>query len=261
MSTQRDDYDRSSGYNMRGAHGRVIDAIGRAIVGGRYEPGSLLPKEAELMEEYGVSRTSLREATKVLAAKGLIEIRQKVGTRVRPEGLWNAFDSDVLTWSSEEGKGEAIIRDLVELREILEPSAARLAAARASKADLERIAKAHLSMAENVRDPARYAESDVEFHMAVFAASHNVLLQRFGYFVADFLHLSFDLQQKALLEREQVLDFSKDVERHRLVYESVNRAAQGTAGEAMLEVILDGKRNLSYAVELDSKQNVSEKSY
>jgi GntR family galactonate operon transcriptional repressor len=255
VSTQKDDYDRSSGYNMRGAQGRVIDALGRAIVGGRYEPGTLLPKEAELMEKLGVSRTSLREATKVLAAKGLIEIRQKVGTRVRPASLWNAFDSDLLTWSSEEGKGEAMIRDLVELREILEPSAARLAASRASKTDLERIDRAHQAMADNVRDPERYAECDVEFHMAVFAASHNVLLQRFGYFVADFLHLSFELQQRALLEREHVPDFSKDVERHRLVYESVNRAAPGTAGEAMLEVILDGKRNLSYAVELISDQN------
>lgn len=249
MSAKKDDPDRLSGYVMRGVQGRLIEGLGRAIVGGRYAPGDLLPREAELIEEYGVSRTSLREAMKVLAAKGLIEIRQKAGTRVRDESLWNAFDTDLLAWYTEEGKGEAIIRDLVELRQILEPSAARLAASRATMADLKRIDQAHQAMAESVRDPARYADSDVAFHMAIFSASHNVLLQRFGYLVAEFLHLSFDMQQRALFEREDVRDFSEDVERHRVVYDHVNRSEAEAAADTMLEVILDGKRNLIDAVE------------
>ena len=244
---------------MRGVQGSVIESLGRAIVGGRYAPGELLPKEAELIDEYGVSRTSLREAMKVLAAKGLLEIRQKAGTRVRGESLWNTFDTDLLAWSIEEGKGDAIIRDLVELRQILEPSAARLAAGRATMADLKRIDLAHQAMSENVQDPARYAESDVAFHMAIFSASHNVLLQRFGYLVAEFLHLSFDMQQRALLRRDDVQDFSEDAERHRAVYERVNRAEADAAADSMLEVILDGKRNLIDAVESLRKQGLSKK--
>lgn len=244
---------------MRGVQGRVIESLGRAIVGGRYAPGELLPKEAELIDEYGVSRTSLREAMKVLAAKGLLEIRQKAGTRVRGESLWNTFDTDLLAWSIEEGKGDAIIRDLVELRQILEPSAARLAAGRATMADLKQIDLAHQAMSENVNDPARYAESDVVFHMAIFSASHNVLLQRFGYLVAEFLHLSFDMQQRALLQRDNVQDFSEDAERHRAVYERVNRAEADAAADSMLEVILDGKRNLIDAVESLREQGLSKK--
>lgn len=249
MIAKKDDPDRQSGYVMRGVQGRLIEGLGRAIVGGRYAQGELLPREADLIEEYGVSRTSLREAMKVLAAKGLIEIRQKAGTRVRDESLWNAFDTDLLVWHTEEGKGEAIIRDLVELRQILEPSAARLAASRASLADLKRIDLARHAMADSVRDPAKYAEADVTFHLAIFSASHNVLLQRFGHLVAEFLHLSFDMQQRALLERDDIRDFSEDVERHRLVYDHLNRAEAEGASRAMLEVILDGKKNLMDAVE------------
>ncbi|HMO12148.1 MAG TPA: GntR family transcriptional regulator, partial [Actinotalea sp.] len=70
--------DRASGYAMRGLQGRVIDGVGRAIVGGRFAPGELVPKESELTAEYEVSRTSVREAMRVLAAKGLVDIRQKV---------------------------------------------------------------------------------------------------------------------------------------------------------------------------------------
>src|SRR5690606_9231708 len=100
-------------------------------VGGRYRPGDLLPKESELTEEYGVSRTSVREAMKVLAAKGLVEIRQKIGTRVRDDDLWSVFDSDILRWYAMQGRHDVIMRDLIELRQILEPAAARLAAGRA----------------------------------------------------------------------------------------------------------------------------------
>lgn len=249
MTDKQDDSDNETGYAMRGVQGRLIEGLGRAIVGGRHEVGTLLPREAELMEEYGVSRTSLREAMKVLAAKGLIEIRQKSGTRVRDDSMWNAFDTDILTWYTKEGKGEAIIRDLVELRQLLEPSAARLAATRGSMADLKRIDRAHRSMAENATDPARYAESDVAFHMAVFSASHNVFLLRFGHLVAEFLKLSFDVQQRALFDRENVRDFSEDVERHRLVYDHIHRSEPEAAAQAMFEVILDGKKNLMNATE------------
>ncbi|MDH2444106.1 FadR/GntR family transcriptional regulator [Amnibacterium sp. CER49] len=238
-----------SGYVLRGVQGRVIDSIGRAIVGGRYVPGASLPREAELMEEYGVSRTSLREAMKVLAAKGLIEIRQKSGTRVRPRSSWNVFDSDLFAWSMEHGGSEAAISDLIELRLLLEPSAARLAASRATMADATRIDAALTAMTAATADREAYAEHDVAFHLAVFAASHNVFLERFGSLVADFLRLTFDMQQKVLLERTNEVDFTEDAARHRVVYDGITRGAPDAAADAMTEVVLDGKRNLIAAVE------------
>ncbi len=237
--------DRASGYAMRGLQGRVIDRVGRQIIGGRYAPGSLLPKEAELTEEYGVSRTSVREAMRVLAAKGLVDIRQKIGTRVRQPEQWNVFDTDILRWHSEEGRGDAILRDLVELRQTLEPQAARLAAGRATMDDLRRLGRSIDGMRLHAGDQDEYAHADVEFHQAVYAASHNVLLRQFGAVVADFLYLSFSVQQEAAGEVEALVH---DVERHAAVLRAIDRGQGEAAAEAMLDVVLDGKNALIKAL-------------
>lgn len=237
--------DIQSGYSLRGRQGIVIEAIGRAIVGGVYKPGDPLPREAELSAEYGVSRTSVREAMKVLSAKGLVDIRPKVGTRVRSQELWNTFDSDLLSWTHAEGLGTGLMQDLVELRQIVEPNAARLAAGRATMADLRQIERAAQQMAANAADSAAYAEWDVAFHLAIYSASHNALLARFGMLVADFMKLAFDLQQAAASES---LDFADDAARHLSVFEAINRGDAEAASAAMLEVVLDGKSALIAAL-------------
>lgn len=246
------DLDSGSGYSMRGLQGRVIEALGAQIVGGRYQPGDLLPREAELTEEYGVSRTSVREAMKVLAAKGLVEIRQKIGTRVRDPHLWSVFDSDILRWYAMQGRGDEIMRDLIELRQILEPSAARLAAGRSTMTDLRRIELAHLAMVQSAHDNNKYAASDVEFHMAVYAASHNALLQRFGQLVADFMQLTFNVQQRVRAHDDDV-DFTDDAVAHGEVYNAINRGDAAAAADSMLDLVLDGKSALIEALaHLDS---------
>jgi len=243
--------ERSSGYAMRGLQGRVIDAVGLQIIGGLYAPGELLPKEADLSDEYGVSRTSVREAMRVLAAKGLVDIRQKVGTRVRQPELWNLFDSDLLRWHSEAGRGEEVMRDLVEVRQIMEPAAARLAAGRASMDDLRRIDDALQSMTRNSSNREAYANADVEFHQAVYAASHNVLLRQFGAVVADFMYLTFNVQQDAAIDEH---DFVQDAESHAAVFRAIDRGNGEAAADAMLTVVLDGKNALAKAL-LDLRRN------
>ena len=238
---------RLSGYRISGLQGRVIMQIGRAIVSGRFQPGDLLPREAELLAEFGGSRPSLREALKVLAAKGLIEMRQKVGTRVRARDLWNMFDSDVLAWHHDPGHdgrsvGDTVLRDLIELRQVIEPATARLAAGRSTMEDLRRIGLAVDAMQATTHDLARYSEADVEFHMAVFSASHNILLASFAHIVGDFLKMSFRIQQEALDERDNRIE--DDVSQHRAVYAAINRGDGDAAGEAMLNVILNGKNSL-----------------
>lgn len=236
----------SSGYRMRGLQGQVIDALGQAIVGGRYKPGEILPREAELIKEYGVSRTSIREAMKVLAAKGLVEIRQRVGTTVRPQEMWSAFDSDLLAWHHAQGLGASVMRDLVELRQILEPAAAKLAAGRATMTDLRRLERAQTDMFQKAADHEGYAAADVEFHLAVYATSHNALLQRFGRLVADFMRLSFEIQQKA--SDDSASDFSEDAALHQEVYQSINRGDANDAFESMLQIVLEGKASLIEAL-------------
>lgn len=245
MAAAPSDADRTSGYAMRGLQGRVIDGVGLQIIGGLYAPGELLPKEAALSEEYGVSRTSVREAMRVLAAKGLVDIRQKVGTRVRQPELWNVFDSDLLRWHNEAGRGEVVMRDLVELRQILEPAAARLAAGRAHMDDLQRIDDALGKMARSATDREAYAHADVEFHQAVYAASHNVLLRQFGTVVADFMYLTFSVQQDAKTQPDEL---SQDAESHAAVFRAIDRGNGEVAADAMLTVVLDGKNALAKAL-------------
>jgi DNA-binding FadR family transcriptional regulator len=84
-------------------HGSVVDAIGRWILGGTYAPNDLLPREDDLAIELGVSRTSIREAVRVLSAKGLLQARRRVGVRVRDRDDWNLLDPQVLSWHPESG--------------------------------------------------------------------------------------------------------------------------------------------------------------
>ena len=241
---------RLSGYRISGLQGRVITQIGRAIVSGRFQPGELLPREADLLTEFGGSRPSLREAMKVLAAKGLIEMRQKVGTWVRARDLWNMFDSDVLAWHYGPGQdghavGDSVLHDLIELRQVIEPATARLAAGRATMEDLHRIGQAVDAMQAATDDLARYSEADVAFHMAVFSASHNILLASFAHIVGDFLKLSFRIQQQAMNEADSCME--ANVELHRKVFTAINHGDGDAAHQAMLDVILNGKNWLLLA--------------
>ena len=106
----------------RSAHDVVAQGIGRGILEGEFPIGSILPRDAELMERYSVSRTSLREALKTLAAKGLIEAKTKVGTTVlgRKTG-WNMFDPDILAWQIGLGVDRQFLASLFEIRQALEP--------------------------------------------------------------------------------------------------------------------------------------------
>ena len=236
----------SAGYWMRGLQGRLIDNLGEAIVSGRFQPGDTLPREPELMAEHQVSRSSLREALKVLAAKGLIETRQKLGTRVRRQDLWNVFDADVLAWHQRQGRGELILRDLIELRQVIEPAAARLAAGRGGMSDLRNLEQSIATMRVSATDLSAYAAADVKFHMAIFAASHNVLFARLGHIVADFLQISFQIQQEALNDEDNRIQ--DDIEGHQRIFDAINRGDGNGAADHMLAVILNGKISLFRAM-------------
>ena len=139
-------------YPRQGIHGTIVHAIGADIVTGAMQQGERLPSDRELMARFQASRTAVREAMKVLSSKGLIESRQRAGTRVRRHGDWDLLDVDVLAWHTPESISESFTADLVELRELIEPVAAKLAADRATSDDLTRIEAAYLRMEASVDD-------------------------------------------------------------------------------------------------------------
>jgi DNA-binding FadR family transcriptional regulator len=153
-----------------------VEALGRRIVHGWVAPGEPLPAEPLLAAEYDVSRTAVRETLRVLAAKGLVEARPMRGTRVRPRRDWRLLDPDLLRWSVDDGDAGRLLHDLLDVRLMLEPAAARLAAERASPEDRGGVEAAYAALAASLDDPEAFVEADLAFHRSVIAATGNPLL-------------------------------------------------------------------------------------
>ncbi len=161
----------------RNFHTYVINEVGRAIVSGQIKVGNVLPGDSEMMERFGVSRTVLREALKTLEAKGLVEARAKVGTRVLPLARWSFFDRQVLEWVLESGPSAGFLESFHLVRLRLEVDAARLAA---QHRDGEHIRLLHywLNQCEKMgRQPEPFALALFEFHRILAEASGNPFLR------------------------------------------------------------------------------------
>ena len=173
---------------------RILGILGRRILSSHYPPGSMLPTEAQLCDEFGVSRTAVREAVKMLAAKGLVVSRQRTGTRVQDAASWNRLDADVLDWMSGIEPDPEFVAGLIEVRQALEPAAARIAALRATAHDLALIEEAYQQMcAAPLEDLAACAEADVHFHVRILQASHNPVFAGLGNLIGQALSNSFRL--------------------------------------------------------------------
>ncbi|EHR72688.1 transcriptional regulator [Burkholderiales bacterium JOSHI_001] len=161
---------------VKNVHGHILDTLGEAIVSGHYGPSGAVPPEAMLCEALGVSRTVVREAIKSLVAKGLVTTGPKVGTRVTPPAQWNWFDPDVVTWQTKAGLTREFLRDVQELRRIIEPAAVRLAADRATPAEIAVIEAAFAGMKDAVENGGDYVRHDLAFHLGLLRACHNRML-------------------------------------------------------------------------------------
>jgi DNA-binding FadR family transcriptional regulator len=161
----------------RNFHSYVINEVGRAIVAGEMPVGSSLPNDAEMMHRFGVSRTVLREALKTLEAKGLVEARAKVGTRVLPQSRWNLFDRQVLAWKLEGNPSPAFLESFRIVRESLEVQSARLAAQH-REAEHVRLLNYWMNQ-RNVmtHQPESFALAEFEIHRVVAEASGNPFLR------------------------------------------------------------------------------------
>jgi DNA-binding FadR family transcriptional regulator len=163
----------------------IEEAVGLKIIQGEYSPGDTLPNEDALCEEYGVSRGVIREAIKVLQKKGMVRPIPKIGTRIRPKAKWNLYDTDVLIWKLKATQQLPFLKNVTEVRLIIESEAARLSAERASpeeSAHIERLcAQLDAVLADEAGfDYEEYLRIDMAFHTAILEASHNELLAQIG---------------------------------------------------------------------------------
>lgn len=161
--------------SRKSMHARIVQDIGMGIVGGQWQPGDKLPAEAALCEEYAVSRPVLREATRVLVAKGLVFSKPRVGTVVKPRGDWHLLDPDVLHWLMQSTPQHDFFAMITHVRAIIEPAAAALAAQHASHEDIAAIAEAYQRM-EASGSADSLLQPDLDFHARIADATHNALL-------------------------------------------------------------------------------------
>ena len=157
-------------------HQALARKLGIAILSGEYHPGEGFGGEIGQSEALGVSRTAYREAMRILTAKGLLESRPKAGTHVTPRRQWNLLDPDVLEWMFSGTPDKRFIRDLFELRGVIEPAAAAFAAVRHDEGHLERMDAGLEGMRRHGLATAEGQAADQEFHTALLDATHNEAL-------------------------------------------------------------------------------------
>ncbi len=172
-------------------HRRVAQDIGARILNGEFAPGTLLPNEAEWCVTFGVSRTAVREAIKMLMAKGLIQSRPKIGSRVQPRAAWNLLDRDVLNWYCAAAKPTHFLVHMQQVREILEPETAALAAVNRTVEQMAEIDSAFTAMAK-AKTLAALNAADVLFHQAILRAAGNELLVPLGLVIESALGSMFN---------------------------------------------------------------------
>ncbi len=194
----------------------IVEELGRRIVQGQYAESQGLPAEDQLCTELDVSRGVLREATKVLTQKGLIQTRPRVGTQVMPRDNWNLFDPDILLWRLQVEDASRFLKTVTEVRRIIESEAAQLAASRASYDEVATIQGLLERMVRILADPAeyeyeRYLEIDIGFHTAILKASHNDLLSQIGSTMREAVQQAREHDVKDIDLQRQSLPFHKDI--------------------------------------------------
>ncbi|MCX2970201.1 MULTISPECIES: FadR/GntR family transcriptional regulator [Streptomyces] len=176
------------GTQRQGLHARVLAALGPAITSGDHPPGSVLRTD-ELERRFGVSRTVMREAIRVLESMHLVRSRRRVGVTVLPTEAWDVFDPQVIAWRLQGADRPRQLRSLTVLRSAVEPAAARLAAEHATPQECADLTGHALGMVATSRGQQldRYLVHDVAFHRVVLRASRNEMFARLGDVVAAVL--------------------------------------------------------------------------
>jgi DNA-binding FadR family transcriptional regulator len=218
------------------SHDQMARTLGTEILRGVYPPGANLPPEPELLARFQVSRTVLREVSKTLSAKGLVVAKTRVGTRVLDPVHWNYFDADLLSWKVGLGLDQEFRQSLTEIRRAVEPAAAALAARRAGQAEIADLRRALTAMAQTGHSPHSFAEADLEFHLAIGAASGNPLMRSIAAVIETALIAAFQLSSPANDRRLQEIT----VVGHTAIVDAIERGNAAGAAAAMLAVIDEG---------------------
>jgi GntR family galactonate operon transcriptional repressor len=232
--------------------GQVVREIGLSIMRNDIKPGDALVNEPELSSQFNISRPVLREALKILSAKGLIESRPKTGTRVRPREEWNLLDPDVLAWLNEVGPDKNFLQAICEIRLMFEPLTAELAALRAIEDEAAQIDRCCQQLQDAIDSPERYIPADLQFHTAICSAAHNELLLQIMVVLDTSLRASRTITSRLPGANENAMPL------HWAVTRAICRHDGQSAKEAMLKLIIQTTDDIHRALEDTGKPDEGE---
>jgi len=211
--------------------GTIARDLGVKIVSGKLKPGTILDGEIAASDQRKVSRSAYREAVRILTAKGLVRSKPKTGTWVNPRRDWHLLDPDVLSWIFQVEPDYGLLVNLFELRRMVEPEAAALAAQRRSAAHLKSMSEALTGMANFTLVTKQGRDADQDFHAALLEASGNDFLATLTASITAAVNWSTVFKQRIEpLKRDPVPD-------HRKVYDAVAAGNPTAARRAMAELV------------------------
>ena len=236
-------YRHKSGTKAEGKsqHGRIVRELGLRVLAGELAPGERLPAEAELIAQYEVSRPVVREAVRVLVAKGLVLSRQRAGAIVRPRNEWHLLDPDVLYWMIQTRPAPEFVQTLMGMRRVFEPGAAALAAQAASAEQLAGIAQAYEGMASAV-DAGAMLEPDLAFHRRIAEATGNDLMAYIG------TMLSLALRESIKLSSQLPNTHALSLPRHKAILTALQNRDAAAAHRATLLQLDAAQHDLSAVI-------------
>lgn len=222
---------------------QLANLIGRRILNGELLPGDQLPPETELLQETGVSRTTMREAIKLLVSKGLVEAKPKSGTRVCPSTDWSLLDPTVLRWQFDNRDDLEELLLLFEIRRLIEPEAAALAAARGTEAKRQAIGVAYDALEKSSETQINLIEADVAFHLSVLNAAEN------KYLLALATVIEMAIKATARFSRLRPGGLQHSLPMHKTVYDSIISQRPEVARAHMRAMIDDAQEDMRMVLE------------
>lgn len=230
---------------------QVTYKLGAAIVRGDYGINQVFPTEAELCTQFDISRSVIREAVKMLTAKGLISSRPRQGIRVQPTSNWNMFDTDVLEWTLTSRPSLELLREFTELRIAIEPEAAILAARKQNQAEIARIGAAleRLGAAADGRDDP--LEADIAFHTAILLASENRFFIQLRSFIQTALRVSI-----ASTNQLKGVEMASEAD-HRAIYDAIVAGDVEAAQNASLAILNEALSLIDASLKASAKASSS----
>lgn len=210
---------------------RMVQELGNNIVCGEYSKKEDIPTEADLCEKFGVSRSAVREAVKMLSAKGLISSTPRKGITILPENQWNIFDPDLLKWMLQSKPSMNVLKEFLQMRIAIEPEAAALAARLGDNEKIKTIEKSLQRMYAAEPHSDEDLEADIAFHISILYASNNRFYIRLRDFIQTALRVSISHTSSIKGDHQSTLDD------HTKVFNAIKSGNAERAKQAMTQLV------------------------